>query len=658
MDVFRLEYASDPRISPDGKQVVYVRHFMDVLKDRRRSNLWIAATDGNDHRPLTTGKHGDHSPRWSPDGKRLAFISDAGGSPQLYCRWMDTGQTAKLTDATTSQGSPAWSPDGKRIAFTLPVADPDPSFVELPPKPEGAEWAPAPKVIRRVIYRADGAGYLKDEHTQVFVVPADGGAPRQLTDGPYHHGAPLAWAPDGKALIFSANRHPEGEFDPLNTEVYELTLDDRSIKALTDRRGPDAQPALSPDGKRVAYIGFDDQHKGYQMHRLYVMSRDGTGRRLLAAELDREVYGPAWNKDGTGVYFLYDDGGATRIGLAPLEGEARPLASAVGGADIGRPYSGGSFTAADDGTLAFTLASPSRPADVAVWSRGAARPRRLTALNDSLLGDRVLGEVEEIGFESSHDRRPIQGWVVKPPHFDPKKRYPLLLEIHGGPYASYGPGFSVEMQLYAAAGYVVLYVNPRGSTGYGEAFAQLINNDYPGHDYDDLMSGVDAVVKRGYVDEDNLFVTGGSGGGVLTAWIVGKTKRFRAAVSCKPVINWYSHSLTADEYPFFTKYWFTGPPWERAEEYLKRSPISLVGNVTTPTMLLTGEEDYRTPITESEQYYQALKLRKVPTALVRVPGSSHDIGARPSQMIAKVACILKWFETHRHRTEPGKEARP
>jgi acylaminoacyl-peptidase len=659
MDVFHLEYASDPQIACDGKKVVYVRHFMDVMKDRRRSNLWIVATDGSDHRPLTTGKHSDHSPRWSPDGKRLAYISDIDGSPQLYCRWIDIGQTARLTDATRAPGNPSWSPDGKLVAFTLPVPDKTTPFVELPAKPEGAQWAPPPKVIRRVIYRADGAGYLKDEHTQVFVVAADGGAPRQLTDGPYHHGGPLVWAPDGKALLFSANRHPDGELDPLDTEVYELTIRDRTVKALTDRRGPDAQPALSPDGKWIAYIGFDDQRKGYQSHHLYVMRRDGTGRRQLADKLDREVHTPTWSKDGAGVYFLYDDRGNTRLGFTPVEGEARPLAADVGGVDIGRPYSGGgSFTAADDGTVAFTLASPSRPAEVAVWSREGRKPRRLTALNDSLLGDRALGEVEEISFESSHDRRSIQGWVVKPPHFEAKHRYPLVLEIHGGPYASYGPRFSMEMQLYAAAGYVVLYVNPRGSTGYGEEFAQLINNDYPGHDYDDLMAGVDAVVKRGSIDADNLFVTGGSGGGVLTAWIVGKTQRFRAAVSCKPVINWYSHALTADEYPFFTKYWFSGPPWERAEDYLKRSPISLVGHVTTPTMLLTGEEDYRTPISESEQYYQALKLRKVDTALVRVPGSSHDIGARPSQMIAKVACILKWFEMHRHRPDASKAARP
>jgi acylaminoacyl-peptidase len=656
MDIFHLEYASDPQISPDGTKIVYVRHFMDVMKDRRRSNLWIIA--GGDHRPLTTGKHNDYAPRWSPDGNRLVYVSDADGSPQLYCRWMDTGQVAKLTDTTKGPSSPSWSSDGKLIAFSMAVADTTSPFVELPAKPEGAEWAGAPKVIRRVVYRVDGAGYLKDEHLQLFLIPADGGAPRQLTDGPHHHGGPIVWAPDGKSLIFSANRHPDDELDPLNTEIYELTLRDRSIRALTDRRGPDTQPALSPDGKWTAYVGFDDQHKGYQSHHLYIMKRDGTGRRQLAPKLDRDLTAPAWSKDGTGVYFLYDDQGQTRLGLAPLEGESRELAADVGGVDIGRPYSGGgSFTVADSGTVAFTLGSPSRPADVAARREGGP-PRRLTTLNDSLLGNKVLGQVEEIKLESSHDRRPIQGWVIKPPHFDPKEKYPLILEIHGGPYASYGPRFSMEMQLYAAAGYVVLFINPRGSTGYGEELAQLIDNAYPGNDYDDLMSAVDAVLKRGYVDEDNLFVTGGSGGGVLTAWIVGKTKRFRAAVSCKPVINWYSHALTADEYPFFTKYWFTAPPWERPEEYLKRSPISLVGQVTTPTMLLTGEEDYRTPISESEQYYQALKLRKVDTALVRIPGSSHDIGARPSQMIAKVACILKWFESHRHRAANDKAARP
>jgi dipeptidyl aminopeptidase/acylaminoacyl peptidase len=260
------------------------------------------------------------------------------------------------------------------------------------------------------------------------------------------------------------------------------------------------------------------------------------------------------------------------------------------------------------------------------------------------LAHKELGQVEEITYSSTYDDRAIQGWVIKPPCFDPQKKYPMILEIHGGPHLNYGSRFSAEMQLYAAAGYVVLYTNPRGSTSYGEEFAQLIHHNYPGEDFDDLISGVDELINQGYVDADRLFVTGGSGGGVLSSWIVGKTDRFSAAVVVKPVINWYSFALTSDHYNYFAKYWFPGLPWEYPEHYLKRSSLSLVGNVKTPTMLIGGESDHRTPISEAEQYYQALKLCKVPTALVRIPGASHNIARRPSHMIAKVANVLAWFE--------------
>ncbi len=286
--------------------------------------------------------------------------------------------------------------------------------------------------------------------------------------------------------------------------------------------------------------------------------------------------------------------------------------------------------------------------------RAGQEVRRITRLNEELLGHRTLGAVEELWWESSHDGRRVQGWIVKPPGFDPARKYPLILEIHGGPFANYGDRFAAEIQLYAAAGYVVLYTNPRGSTSYGEEFGNLIHHAYPGHDYDDLMSGVDAVIAQGYVDEDALFVTGGSGGGVLTSWIVGNTGRFRAAVVQKPVINWFSWALTADMYPYGVKYWFPGYPWEHVEHYMARSPISRVGNVTTPTMLLTGEADHRTPIPESEQFYQALKLRGVPAALVRIPGASHGITARPSRLIAKVQHVLGWFE--RYRETPATTA--
>jgi acylaminoacyl-peptidase len=652
MDIFRIQHADDPQLSPDGKRIVYVRVSHDVQKDKRRSNLWIVYTEGQTaHEALTTGSHSDSSPRWSPDGKRLLYVSDVDGKPQLYVRWLDSGRTARLTDLPAPPLSPAWSPDGNSIAFASFVAEPVKPFVELPPKPEGAEWAPPFKATDKLIYRFDGRGYLKEGHIQTFVIAADGGAVRQLTSGAFDQPAAtfaperLSWSPDGKSLVFAANRHPDGEFNPLDTEVYELTVADRSLKPLTDRRGPDSSPVVSPDGKHIAYIGFDDRQQGHQTTRLYVMDRDGKNSRVLTEKLDRSVASPAWIDDSDTVLFQYDDQGTTRVGQVRLtDPTVVPLVKDVGGTSLGRPYASGSFTAVR-GRVAFTLTRPTHPAEVAVFSAG--QMRRLTNLNDTLFADRTLSEAEEIRYPSSHDRREIQGWILKPPGFDEKKKYPLILEIHGGPFANYGDRFGLELQLLAAAGYVVLYVNPRGSTGYGEEFGNLIHHAYPGRDADDLLSGVDAVLKRGYVDEKNLFVTGGSGGGVLTCWLVGKTKRFRAAVSTFPVVNWESWLLTADATPFFVRNWFPGPPWENAEHYRARSPLSLVGNVVTPTMLITGEEDFRTPIPETEQFYKALKLRKIDTMMVRVPGASHNVSARPSHLIAKTAYILKWFEKYR-----------
>ena len=645
-DVFGIEYATDPQISPDGARIVYERNFMDALKDRRRSNLWIVGADGSGHRPLTTGSENDGSPRWSPDGQRLAFVSGRDGSSQIYVRFMDTGQTARLTQLTEGPGGLAWSPEGKWIAFSMLVPEDAPPLATLPRAPEGAEWAPPVKVIDQLVYRSDGAGYLKRGFLHLFVIPSEGGTPRQLTSGRFHHGGRISWSPDSKSILLSANRNADWEYEPLETDVYEVNLADAGIKRLTSRNGPDAAPVVSPDGKLVAYVGFDDRYQFYQVTRLHVMNRDGSAARVVTTGLDRDVSGHVFRADGRGLLIQYDDQGNTKVAHVTLDGELRILAGDVGGGSLDRPYSGGSFSPAANGSFAFTVSRPDHPGEVAV-SEGAGSPRRLTNLNEDLFGHKELGAVEEIRYDSSHDKRKIHGWIVKPPGFDPEKKYPLIVEIHGGPVANYGDRFGADPQLYAAAGYVVLYTNPRGSDSYGEEFGNLIHHDYPGDDYFDLMSGVDAVLARGYVDAENLFVTGGSGGGVLTAWLVGRTDRFRAAVSAKPVINWYSFVLTADQNYFFAKYWFPGFPWDHADHYLKRSPLSLVGNVTTPTMLITGEEDYRTPISEAEQYYQALKFRKIPTALVRVPGAPHDIAHRPSQLVAKAASILAWFERHK-----------
>ncbi len=553
-DVFQLEFVSDPQISPDGSQIVFVRNFMDIMADRPRSNLWIVNYDGSDLRPLTTGNDNYVSPRWSPDGGRLLYMSTSDGSSQLYVRWMDNGQLAKLTQVTKSPSGLTWSPDGRWIAFSMLVPEAPVPFVQLPDKPEGAEWAEPARFIDQVQYRSDGQrGFLEPGYSHLFVLPADGGTPRQITSGAYNHGGTPSWTPDGESLVFSANRREDWQYDPLDSEVYVISVAEGSLQQLTDRRGPDDSPIVSPDGRSVAYLGFDDREQGYQVTQLFVMDRDGSNRRLLSEGLDRDVSGAVWSANSRGVFFQYDSEGNTSIGYAALNGEIASYVRDVGGLSLGRPYAGGQFSVSQNGRFAYTHSRPDHPADLAVGSRGSDAGIRLTALNDDLFAHKVLGDVEEIWYESSFDSRRIQGWIVKPPGFDPNTKYPLILEIHGGPFANYGDRFAAELQLYAAAGYVVLYINPRGSTSYGGEFGNLIHHNYPGEDYDDLMSGVDALIARGYVDESNLFVTGGSGGGVLSSWIIGKTNRFAAAVVAKPVINWYSWVLTADMYVYGAK---------------------------------------------------------------------------------------------------------
>ena len=656
MDVFNLQYAGDPQISPDGKRIVYVRQFSDVMNDKRQSNLWIISADGSDSRALTNGNYSDSSPRWSPDGTRIAYISDRDGKPQIHVRWMDSGQTAELTNLENAPSELVWSPDGKLISFSMLVPSEPAKIANLPKAPEGAKWADPPKAFDRLVYRFNGRGYLKSGFMQRFVVSSDGGAPRQLTSGNFPNGGfegafgggRAAWTPDGKYLIFSANLHPDYEYDPLNSEIYELSLADGTVKPLTSRKGPDNSPAVSPDGKTIAYVGFDDRYQGHQTTHLYLMNRDGSNPHIATPQLDRDISEPMWALDGSGIYFMYDDQGDTKFAFYSLEGKVKDLAAHVGSG--GSSYSGGaSFTVAKNGAFAVSYDTPSDAGDIAVGSTSESKTRVLTAMNQQLFVQKKLGVVEEFWFESSVDKRKVEGWIVKPPDFDPAKKYPLILEIHGGPFANYGDRFDTNKQIWAAKGYVVLYINPRGSTSYGEEFANLIHHAYPGDDFYDLNSGVDAVIAKGYIDPDNLFVTGGSGGGVLTCWMIDRTARFRAAASLYPVINWYSWALTSDLPSFGTLYWFSGPPWEKSDEYVKRSVLSYVDKVTTPTLLATGEDDFRTPISEAEQYYAALKLRKVESVLVRFPGEPHGMSARPSHQIAKILYVSDWFDQHKKK---------
>jgi dipeptidyl aminopeptidase/acylaminoacyl peptidase len=650
MDEFQIQLATDPQISPDGKKIVYVRRFADPMTDKRYSNLWIINSDGSDHRPITTGNRSDLSPRWSPDGTRLAYLSDVDGKQQIYVRWMDTGQTARITNLEQSPDAIAWSPDGRMLSFSSLVLGKSPHLADLPSPPSGAKWADPPTAYNRLVYRFNGTGYLKPGFMQVFVVSAEGGAPRQISTGDFPNGgnefgpARASWSPDGKFLIVSANRHPESDHEYLDTNVYEFAVADGALRELTNRKGPDNNATVSPNGKWIAYTGFDDRYQGHQTTKLYVMNRDGSSPHTVSDKLDRDAESPEWAQDNSGVFFEYDDQGDTKIGFASLDGSFKKVADHV--ASVVSAYGGGSFSVAHTGALAFTSGSTDNPGDIAVTTGGGMKV--LTSVNRELLAQKAPGHVEEIWFESSKDQRKIQGWILEPPGFDPSKKYPLILEIHGGPFADYGDRFDFEKQVYASMGYVVLYVNPRGSTSYGEEFANLIHHAYPGDDFYDLNSGVDAVMAKGYIDTDNLFVTGGSGGGVLTCWTIEHTDRFRAAASLYPVINWYSFALTSD-IPFIIKYWFPGNPWDNTDEYMKRSLTDLVTKVKTPTMVMTGEQDYRTPISEAEQFYEALKLLNIDAVLVRVPEEPHGIGRRPSHHIAKMLYVTGWFDQHKSK---------
>jgi len=650
-DLFDLSAAADPQISPDGRTVAYVRRAADIMTDRARSSIWLINVATGEQRPLVAGT-GDHfSPRWSPDGRRLAYVSSAeGGAPELFVRWMDTGQTARVTGLPDSPQSLAWSPDGRRIAYLMNVPDDGPKLGSAPAKPEGANWAKPLQVIDKVTYRADGAGYLKPGFDKIFMVDADGGAPRQLTFGAYSDGPP-EWTRDGATIIFSALRTPDWELAGRESEIYRLDIASGQLTALTDRKGPDAGPEVSPDGRSIAFIGFDDTPKAYEQSHIYVMPVTGGPARRIASGLDRDINQIEWAPDGRGVIVGYEENGSVTIARVGLDGSVRPITHDVGGGGYDRPYAAGGFSVAKTGTVAFTVSPVDRPADVAISSSGGIR--QLTRLNELNLGGKRLATMRTLDVRAP-DGGNVPSWLMLPPTYQAGQRVPMILEIHGGPYSSYGPHFSTDYQLYAASGYAVLFTNPRGSTGYGQAFADGIDKTYPDSDFSDLMAAVDAAVASGVADPSNLFVTGGSGGGILTAWIVGKTHRFNAAAAQKPVINWTSMALTADGVPFFGRYWMGSMPWENYQSYWSRSPLSLVANVKTPTLVVVGSEDYRTPASEAEQFYAALKLKGVPTTFVKVPDASHGgIAARPSQSAAKAAAIIAWFD--RYRTNKGSQ---
>ena len=632
-DYFDWEDVSNPSLSPDGKQVIYTRTWTDRINDKRESAVWIMDANGARNRFLVKGADA----KWAPDGLRISFVApgEPGGN-QVWVRYMDAaGASTQITRLTEAPDDVEWSPDGKTIAFGMLVRGNDNWRIAMPAAPKNAKWTEPPRVVTKLRYRSDRQGFLEDGVRQIFTVPSDGGTPHQVTDGEWAANG-TTWMPDGKSLVFTGLRVKDAEYAWRESDVYKVNVETGEIVALTNRKGPDNSPVPSHDGRYIAYTGYDSTDATWKDATMYVMDSDGKNIRALTEKLDRSPSGMMWSPDNSGVYFNVENQGSRNLYFVSLKGDVREVtkgAHVLTVADIGSNY------------IAVGIeSSTQKPNDVVSFDVRNPAVKQLTDVNGDVLQGKKLATTEEIWYTSVGGFR-IQGWIVKPPDFDPSRKYPFMLEIHGGPHSMYNTGFSFARQDHAANGFVMLYTNPRGSTGYGSAFGNAIKNAYPGNDFDDLMAGVDSVVARGYIDSNRLYVFGCSGGGVLTAWTVGHTNRFAAAASQCPVINWLSFVGTTDGSSWY--YNFAKYPWDDPSEHLRRSPLMYVGNVKTPTLLMTGVNDLRTPISQTEEFYEALKIRKVPTAMIRFNNEWHGTSSTPSNFIRTQLYLRSWFDRYR-----------
>jgi dipeptidyl aminopeptidase/acylaminoacyl peptidase len=646
---YQMESISNPEISPDGSTIVFSRGYVDMMKDQHQSNLWITDAKGERLRQLTDGAWNDTAPVWSPDGKRIAFLSNRSGSTNLHVMWVDTRETLQLTRVDRAPGGIVWSPDAKWIAFSSNVPDETPILsVKLPPAPRGAQLARGAVIVDRPSWGSDGVGPTTKGYNHIFVVDATvGGTPRQITSGNFNHNAP-EWSADGRTMYVSGIRKPDAEYLRGDSEIYAIDLQSLDVKPLTDRNGPDGGPKVSPDGKWIAYTGFDQQQFTNHVSSLYQMDATGARKRLWVGKLPSSPSDITWAPDGSGVYYSMEEHGEANTYFAPADIGMAPKKITSGAHMLT------SLSIAKNGQVAAIESTFKQPGRLVTFSMTQpTATRALLDVNADVLGTLKLADAEEIWY-TSKDGLKVQGWLMKPANFDPAKKYPMVLWIHGGPWSMYNVGWSWSFQNFAANGYAVLWTNPRGSTGYGQEFVNGIQYSYPDKDYDDLMAGVDAAIGKGWIDKDNLFVCGGSGGGVLTAWTVGHTNRFRAAVSMRPVIDWGSFVGITDGINWYNQ--FSKYPWEDPVQYAERSPLHYVANVTTPTMLMTGESDLRTPIPQTEEFYRALKvLRKADTLMIRMPEEFHG-WRRPSHQLLQQLYLLAWFE--KYRTPASKQAIP
>jgi dipeptidyl aminopeptidase/acylaminoacyl peptidase len=680
-DLFKFTWMADPQISPDGSTVAFVRVTVNEKENRYESSLFTVPTaasqsggvSNDSPRRLTSGIR-DTSPRWAPDGKRIAFLrapasqpsgGESTGKPQpaqIYLLAMDGGEARPLTDLANGVGTPVWSPDGKVIAFS--------SSTPEDKKPADGEHKSDVKVVTRAVYRSNGnPTYVEPEkHGHIFTVAVsdtagDKPAPKQITDGEFDEGD-ITWSRDGSTIYFTSTRVPEAYYEAEDSDLYRVPAAGGSITKVASIDGSIGGLSVSPDGKRIAFVGtlHGNPVRSYSQPDLWVTDvAPGSTPKNLTASYDFDVssgiggdQSAPRGRNATPIVWSRDAASLTVVAAEHGSANLKRVTIATGKIDpvTDGKYAVAAYSATPDGSaIAATISTQTNIGDVFVVNSGEARsaalsgPRQITHINDDLFKQIHQSEPEEIWYRT-FDGKQVHGWILKPPDFDATKKYPLILEIHGGPHSAYGNTYTHEFQWMAAKGYVVLFTNPRGSTSYGQDFGNIIQYHYPGDDYKDLMAGVDEVLKKGYVDANRLGVTGGSGGGLLTNWTITQTQRFKAAVAQRDIADWYGFWFTAD-FTLFQPTWFRKAPWEDPQDFAARSPITHVANVTTPLMLVLGDTDYRTPPGEGgEMMFRALKYRKVPTVMVRFPRETHELSrsGEPWHRVERLQHIVGWMD--------------
>ena len=667
-DLFKFVWVADPQISPDGSQVSFVRVSVNEKTDQYETSIWLVSTEGESSPRRITGGIRDTTPRWSPDGARLAFVRAAEQDgrvqpPQIYVMAMAGGEGRAVTTLPRGAANPAWSPDGKSIAFTSQAfpEEAEPKKDDKAEKPRQSDV----RVITRAVYRANGVagwGYVDpDRPSHIWTVEVDGSAkPKRITSGEFSSGN-HKWSKDGKQILFTADRRAEPYYLPQDNDLYAVGRDGGEPMRIASIDGNIGAYAQSPDGKRIAFVGthHGNPERSYSQPDLWVSDIGGTPRNLTEkydfdidgglagdqrAPRGAHPGGPIWSKGGQTVFVR-----AGTHGNADLVSVDVRTARIVEPSQSAKSHEVMSYTADATSTKrAMVISTATNVGDLyfADAELGSA-PVKLTTFNDALWKQLTMNEPEEIWY-SSFDGRKIQGWILKPPSFDASKKYPLILQIHGGPHAAYGNTFTHEFQWMAAKGYVVLYTNPRGSSNYGQDFGNIIQFAYPGDDYKDLMAGVDEVIRKGYVDTDRMGVTGGSGGGLLTNWTVTQTNRFKAAVSQRDISDWANFWYTAD-FTLFRQTWFRKPPFQDPQDFARRSPITYVEKIQTPLLFILGDEDWRTPpAAGGEDLFRALKFLKRDTAMVRFPNENHDLSrsGKPWHRVERLQHIVGWFDKY------------